>query len=319
MIGATVGSMSVLEPHLAAYGAHLAGQFASEHTRRAYEGDLRSLDEFLVQTGVPDLGSLSLADLRGWLGEMAERDSAKTTLQRRASAVRGFFAHLVREGVLERDPAAALKSPKVPRRLPTTLTAVEANELFAAAIAVAAEAAADDSPDAGTAIAVAARDVAMLEMLYATGIRVSELCGLERRSIDDARQTIRVMGKGDKERTVPIGRPAATALATWLTHRSVLAKPAAGDAVFVGARGLRIDPRVVRRVVHRSLRLVDGAPDLGPHGLRHAMATHLLEGGADLRSVQELLGHSSITTTQIYTHVTSERLRSAFNQAHPRA
>ncbi len=161
--------------------------------------------------------------------------------------------------------------------------------------------------------------MAILELLYATGIRVSELCGLDVTDIDDARQTIRVLGKGDKERTVPMGRPAARAIAQWLTVRSVLLGPTAGGAIFVGERGARINPRVVRRVVHRSLTLVDGAPDLGPHGLRHAMATHLLEGGADLRSVQELLGHTSITTTQIYTHVTNERLQAAFRQAHPRA
>jgi integrase/recombinase XerC len=167
---------------------------------------------------------------------------------------------------------------------------------------------------------VAARDVAVLEVLYATGIRVSELCGLDVADLDRERRAIRVFGKGRKERTAPLGVPALRALEAWLAKaRLQLATAESGQAMFLGERGNRIDPRVVRRVVHRSLRLTQGAPDLGPHGLRHAMATHLLEGGADLRSVQEILGHASLATTQIYTHVTNERLRSAFQRAHPRA
>ncbi len=167
---------------------------------------------------------------------------------------------------------------------------------------------------------MAERDVAILELLYATGMRVSELCGLDLGALDAERRVVRVFGKGRKERTVPLGAPAARAVDAWLARgRPRLSTAESGPAVFVGERGRRVDPRVVRRVVHRALRLVDGAPDLGPHGLRHAMATHLLEGGADLRSVQEMLGHASLATTQIYTHVTNERLRAAFEQAHPRA
>lgn len=166
---------------------------------------------------------------------------------------------------------------------------------------------------------VGTRDVALLEVLYATGVRVSELCGLELADLDRDRRVIRVIGKGNKERAVPMGAPAWRALDTWLTQRHELADREAGQAVFVGERGARINPRVVRRIVHRALAAVPGAPDLGPHGLRHAMATHLLEGGADLRSVQEMLGHASLATTQIYTHVTNDRLRAAFEQAHPRA
>ena len=167
---------------------------------------------------------------------------------------------------------------------------------------------------------VGLRDVAILEVLYGSGIRVSELCGLDLDDLDRDRRTLRVLGKGSKERTVPLGGPAIRALDGWLTGgRATLAGPASGAAVFVGERGARIDPRVVRRIVHRALRLVDGAPDLGPHGLRHAMATHLLEGGADLRSVQELLGHASLATTQIYTHVSTDRIQAVFEQAHPRA
>jgi integrase/recombinase XerC len=167
---------------------------------------------------------------------------------------------------------------------------------------------------------VAARDVAILELLYATGIRVSELCGLDLGDLDRDRRVIRVFGKGRKERSVPLGNPAVRAVDAWIAEgRGLLATGESGPALFVGERGRRLDPRVVRRIVHRALRLVDGAPDLGPHGLRHAMATHLLDGGADLRSVQEMLGHASLATTQIYTHVTNERLRAAFEQAHPRA
>jgi integrase/recombinase XerC len=182
--------------------------------------------------------------------------------------------------------------------------------MMTAALAAAAE---SDGP-------LALRDVAILETLYATGIRVSELAGLDLDDLDTHRRTLRVLGKGRKERTVPIGGPALRALAVWLNGpRQTLAGPEAGTAVFLGAQGRRIDPRVVRRIVHQALRAVEGAPDLGPHGLRHAMATHLLDGGADLRSVQEMLGHASLATTQIYTHVTDDRLRRAYQQAHPRA
>ena len=162
--------------------------------------------------------------------------------------------------------------------------------------------------------------MAVLELLYATGIRVSELCGLDVDDLDRDRRLVRVLGKGNKQRTVPVGAPAWRAVDAWLAGpRTALVTAESGSALFVGERGRRVDPRVVRRIVHRALSVVDGAPDLGPHGLRHAMATHLLEGGADLRSVQEILGHASLATTQIYTHVSNERLRSAYQQAHPRA
>jgi integrase/recombinase XerC len=168
--------------------------------------------------------------------------------------------------------------------------------------------------------ALALRDVALVELLYATGIRVSELCGLDLGDIDNERRCIRVFGKGGKERTVPMGLPAERILARWLREgRPVLATPASGQPIFLGARGKRLDPRTARRVVHQRLEAVPGGPDVGPHGLRHTAATHLLEGGADLRSVQEILGHSSLATTQIYTHVSIERLRASYRQAHPRA
>ncbi len=176
-----------------------------------------------------------------------------------------------------------------------------------------------DSAGNPTNTAAALRDVAIVEILYSSGIRVSEACGLDLNDVDAARGLLRVFGKGGKERTAPLGSPALAAVDAWLAVRGRLAAPAAGAAIFVGDRGGRIDPRVVRRIVHRALARVPDAPDLGPHGLRHAMATHLLEGGADLRSVQEILGHASLATTQLYTHVTTERLRKAYQQAHPRA
>jgi integrase/recombinase XerC len=164
------------------------------------------------------------------------------------------------------------------------------------------------------------RDRAILETLYATGVRVGELCGLDVDDIDAERRVLRVLGKGAKERSVPYGVPAAAALDAWLRHgRPALARPGAGPALFLGLRGRRIDPRMVRRLVHGYLHEVDGGPDLGPHGLRHSAATHLLEEGADLRSVQELLGHATLATTQIYTHVSADRLKATYEQAHPRA
>lgn len=295
---------------VADYLTHLADRNLSPHTVRAYHGDLAGLDTFLAHRGVTSPRGVGLRDLRAWLAGQDAAGSHRSTLQRRGAAARGFFAWMVESGRLTADPAAALKTPRATRALPRTLTQAEATELMRAAIAVAGE----------EQTAVSVRDVAILEILYAGGLRVSELCGLDLTSFDRARQLVRVIGKGDKERVVPMGVPALRALDAWLLRRPELARPATGQAVFVGERThRRIDPRVVRTIVHRSLRLVDGAPDLGPHGLRHAMATHLLEGGADLRSVQEMLGHASVATTQIYTHVTDERLRSAFQQAHPRA
>jgi integrase/recombinase XerC len=168
--------------------------------------------------------------------------------------------------------------------------------------------------------AVGLRDTAIMELLYATGIRVSELCGLDIGDLDQERRTVRVLGKGSRERTVPVGLPAVRAVTAWCRDgRPILAGPGSAHAIFLGARGGRLDPRTARRVVHARIAAVPSVPDVGPHGLRHAAATHLLEGGADLRSVQEILGHASIASTQIYTHVSIERLESAYRQAHPRA
>jgi integrase/recombinase XerC len=282
----------------------------SVHTVRAYRTDLVGLLTHLGRLGIDDLERVTLPAVRSWLANQQIRGQARSTLQRRAAAVRVFFSWALETGQITTNPAATLRSPKTVRKLPPVLEAADAASMLAAAIAVADQ---DGGP-------VARRDVAILELLYATGVRVSELCGLDLDDLDPDRRVVRVLGKGRKERTVPLGAPAVRAVEAWLANgRGALVTTASGSAMFVGQRGLRIDPRVVRRVVHHALGTVDGAPDLGPHGLRHAMATHLLEGGADLRSVQEMLGHASLATTQIYTHVSNDRLRSAFEQAHPRA
>jgi integrase/recombinase XerC len=299
-----------LQQTLDDYVDHLArDRDLSVHTVRAYRGDLVDLFAHLHRLGAADLSGLTVRSLRSWLANQQTRGRARGTLQRRTAAVRVFGRWALQTGRLDHDPAAALRSPRRVRSLPPTLGSADAAAMLTEALQIAAD---GGGPSA-------ARDVAILELLYATGIRVAELCGLDLGDVDDDRRTVRVLGKGNKQRTVPFGAPAARALETWLAVRTELAAPEAGAAVFVGDRGNRIDQRVVRRIVHRALRVVDGAPDLGPHGLRHAMATHLLEGGADLRSVQELLGHASLATTQIYTHVSDARLRAAFLQAHPRA
>ncbi|HEX2856759.1 MAG TPA: tyrosine recombinase XerC [Propionibacteriaceae bacterium] len=280
----------------------------SVNTVRAYVGDLTDLFGYTGGLG-RDLQEITLRDLRGWLAAMQARGVATATLQRRAGAARVFFAWLLDQGMIGRDPAAELRSPRVHRRLPRSLSSRETSEMMAAAIARAGEAEDAEGP----------RNVAILEMLYGSGLRVSELCGLDVGDVDTVTAVVRVLGKGDKERSVPVSGPAVVAVERWLERRSEWAGAGSGHALFLGRRGARIDPRIVRRVVHEAVQSVPDAPDQGPHGLRHAMATHLLEGGADLRSVQEMLGHASLATTQIYTHVTDERLRSAFRQAHPRA
>jgi integrase/recombinase XerC len=296
---------------LSSYERHLRGQRnLAEHTVRAYRTDLLNLFTHLGRLGIESLDTVDLRALRSWLAKQHTLGQARTTLQRRAAAARVFFAWAQETGHIATDPAANLRSPKIRRRLPPTLAVATAAQMLDGSIAAAGEA----------VVPVAVRDAALLEVLYATGIRVSELCGLDLTDLDRGRQVVRVLGKGSKERTVPLGTPALRAVETWLGKaRAQLATGESGRAMFLGERGKRIDPRVVRRVVHRSLQMTEGAPDLGPHGLRHAMATHLLEGGADLRSVQEMLGHASPATTQIYTHVTNERLRATFEQAHPRA
>jgi integrase/recombinase XerC len=311
------------------YRQHLdAERRLAEHTVTAYTGDVRSLLDHLHRYGGSDLRALTLPVLRSWLARQRSTGAAASSLARRAAAARSFTSWCTRTGRLPSDPGARLAMPRAPRHLPQVLRPDQAAALLDAPPedpgtgATADEvdgAAAGLAEDPGSA-AIHLRDQAMLEMLYAAALRVSELTGLDRADVDRGRRVVRVLGKGSKERMVPYGVPAQDALDRWLTEgRPVLAGPESGDAIFLGRRGRRIDPRVVREVVHRRAAGVPGAPDLPPHGLRHTAATHLLEGGADLRVVQELLGHASLATTQIYTHVSVERLRSVYGQAHPRA
>lgn len=282
----------------------------SEHTRRAYLGDLRSLFGFMAERGHDvGLNALSLPVLRSWLAAQAAAGAARTTLARRTSAVKMFTAWAVRRGLIDTDPAARLQVPKARRELPAVLREDQALDAMAAA---------KSGAEQGDPMAL--RDRLIVELLYATGIRVSELCGLDIDDVDTPRRLLRVLGKGNKQRTVPFGAPAQEALTAWLDRgRPTLATADSGPALLLGARGRRLDPRQARTVVHQTVAAVDGAPDIGPHGLRHSAATHLLEGGADLRIVQELLGHSTLATTQLYTHVTVARLRAVHDQAHPRA
>ena len=280
----------------------------SAHTRRAYLGDLRSLFAFLDGRGI-GLDGLSLPLLRSWLAAAAAAGAARTTLARRTSAVKAFTAWAARRGLLASDPAARLQVPKAHRVLPAVLRQDQALKAMGAA---------KSGAEQGDPLAL--RDRLIVEMLYATGIRVSELCGLDIDDVDTRYRLVRVLGKGNKQRTVPFGVPAADALRSWLTEgRPALVTPESGAALLLGTRGRRLDVRQARTVVHQTVAAVNGAPDIGPHGLRHSAATHLLEGGADLRVVQELLGHSSLATTQLYTHVAVSWLRAVHDQAHPRA
>lgn len=295
---------------LADYEHHLcAERDLSAHSVRAYLTDLRGLAEHASKLGVDDPAQLTLRTLRSYLATMQALGKARTTLARRATSARVFTAWQARSGRAPTDAGALLASPKSHRELPVALRQSEVRELLDLTIAALVE----EGP-------TGLRDLAILELLYATGIRVGELVGVDIDDIDRSRNVVRVFGKGRKERSVPFGVPAADAVELWMTRgRPEVMTAESGAALFLGARGGRIDPRAVRRIVHERVAGVEGAPDMGPHGLRHTAATHLLEGGADLRSVQEILGHASLATTQIYTHVSNEHLRKAFRLAHPRA
>jgi integrase/recombinase XerC len=301
-------SLQVVLDEFADYLALERGR--SAHTLRAYHGDLRSLFDFMAdRTPGGDLSAVSLPMLRSWLAAQAAAGAARTTLARRTSAVKVFFAWATRRGLAGADPSVRLQTPKSHRILPAVLRQDQALDAMAAAKSGAAE---------GEPLAL--RDRLIVELLYATGIRVSELCGLDVDEVDMDRRLLRVLGKGNKQRTTPFGVPAEEALRAWLADgRPALATAESGPALLLGARGRRLDARQARTVVHHTVDAVGGAPDMGPHGLRHSAATHLLEGGADLRVVQELLGHSTLATTQLYTHVSVARLRAVHDQAHPRA
>jgi site-specific recombinase XerD len=283
--------------------SHIEGR--SANTVRAYVTDVVWLLDHATRMGYRTLADLDLGAIRSWLAKQRTMGAARATLARRTAAARSFSAWAHRGGLLPADVAAPLATPKAHRELPGVLRVDQASALLAAP-------AAEASP-------VVLRDRALLELLYATGARVSEICGVDTGDVDPGRKVLRVFGKGARERSVPYGIPAQRALDEWLRHgRPALVAPEASDALLLGARGGRLQPTVARRIVSAYARRA-GLPRTSPHGLRHSAATHLLEGGADLRAVQELLGHASLASTQIYTHVSVERLRAAYRQAHPRA
>ena len=293
-----------------AFAGHLAAERnRSAHTVRAYVVDVVSLLDHAARMGAADPSRLDLLVLRSWLARLRTTGAARTTLARRAAAARTFTAWAHRSGLLPTDPGQRLASPKPHRDLPTVLHADQAAALLRPGA----------TPDDPAEAAARLRDLVVLELLYAAGVRVAELCGLDLDDVDRSRRVLRVFGKGAKERSVPYGVPAERALDAWLRHgRPALAGPDSGRALLLGAKGGRLNPTVARRIVAESASAA-GLPHTTPHGLRHAAATHLLEGGADLRAVQEFLGHASLSSTQIYTHVSIDRLREAYRQAHPRA
>lgn len=299
-----------LQQALAAFCRYLTGERArSPHTVRAYQSDVRGLLEYAAADGIVDVSGIGLATLRRWLGAQSESGVSRATLARKAATVRSFAAWAVREELLGENPALRLKAPKREKSLPGVLQQQQLKRMLGAL-----------EDDAREGDPMALRNKAMVELLYATGLRVGELVGIDIDDLDPDRRTVRVLGKGNKERTVPYGVPAALAVDDWLRRgRPLLAKPGSGPAAFLGIRGGRVDQRQVRSVVQVALQQLGDTSATGPHALRHSAATHLLDGGADLRAVQEILGHSSLATTQIYTHVSVERLRQSYQQAHPRA
>ncbi|HWM34676.1 MAG TPA: tyrosine recombinase XerC [Pseudolysinimonas sp.] len=294
------------------YLRHLASDRGfSEHSIRGYRGDLDDLARFAQLTAGATLNELDLELLRDWLWRASSAGLAKSTLGRRAAAVRGFTRWLAATGATPADVGARLKAPRADQHLPRVLTRAQMTGILSALI-----------DRAATADVVAVRDLAIIELLYASALRVSELAGLRVGDIDRGRLTLRVLGKGGKERVVPFGVPAAHALDEYLARaRPVLAAraEAASDIVFLGARGAPVSTRTVYQLVASLLADQPGTGPSGPHALRHTAATHLLDGGADLRAVQELLGHASLSTTQVYTHVSAERLKQTYANAHPRA
>ncbi len=296
-----------------AWGVYLRANLAvSEHTLRAYVSDLRA---FIVYCQVDELSTenirsvVTLRAIRAWLASLVQQGKSRSTISRRTASIRSFTAWAYRRGYLDSDPGLLVTSARGDQKLPQVQTPSDTAELLSYAATRARE---ENSP-------AAIRDWAILETIYATGIRVSEVCSLDTTSIDQQGMTLRVIGKGNKERVVPFTRACLSALQAWLSHgRPSLAIPEAGRALFVGDKGRRIDPRVIRSMIHRMCAQA-GVRDLAPHALRHTAATHILAGGADLRAVQEMLGHSSLQTTQRYTHVDAQRLSAIYKQAHPRA
>ena len=294
---------------IAQYEEHLAMvRNLSDNSIRGYVGDLESFLAHMEKLNVLEFKDLTIEHIRSWLANLQTTGVARSTLTRRIVSIRAFTNWAAANGWLTSDLGAKLAIPKAHRTLPEILNVDEAAQVLKALEVKAGE----------EVTAINLRDLAMLEVLYASGIRVSELCGLNLGDIDQARNTLSVIGKGDRQRVVPLGIPAIKALQNYLSNgRAEFLNNKSADAVFLGTKGKRIDQRTVREVVYEAMKAVGAT--MGPHGIRHSAATHLLEGGADLRTVQEILGHASLATTQIYTHVSPERLQSAYKQAHPRA
>ena len=294
---------------IAQYEEHLVlVRNLSDNSIRGYISDLNSLLEHINKLGVREFKDLELKHIRSWLAYLQSNGASRSTLARRIVSIRAFTYWAASQKWIESDIGAALEVPKPLRKLPEVLNQEEAKTVVEAMQLRASE---EPTPEN-------LRDLAIIEVLYASGIRVSELCGLNIRDLDFGRNTLQVLGKGNKERVVPLGLPAVRALQSYLEFaRDSFKNAKSGDAVFLGSRGKRIDQRIARAVVNDAMKAIGS--NMSPHGLRHTAATHLLEGGADLRTVQEILGHSSLSTTQIYTHVSPERLKEAYKQAHPRA
>ena len=294
---------------IAAYEEHLVlVRNLADNSIRGYVSDLESFLKHLERLQIDEFSQLELSHLRSWLADLQSTGVARSTMARRIVSIRAFTYWAASQGWIKSDFGAVLAIPKPHKTLPEVLDIADTEIVIASM-----QTRADEDPNPLTI-----RDLAMIEVLYATGIRVSELCGLDLRSLDESRNTLQVLGKGSKERVVPIGIPALDALRHYLrVARPELVGEKSGSAVFLGSRGSRIDQRTVREVVYQAMSAVGSK--MGPHGLRHTAATHLLEGGADLRTVQEILGHSSLATTQIYTHISPDRLQKAFDNAHPRA
>lgn len=303
------------DPEVVAYLRVLAeGRQLSDHTVQAYRRDLSELtaflDRYFAGTGWT-WGGVDRLALRAWLGELSRRGRARRTLARKLSAVRAFFRYLHREERIEANPARAVRSPRLERVLPEWLTRDDADRVF--------ELAANRSAE-GTIKGV--RDHAILELLYGAGLRRAELHALDWADLDLIGEQVRARGKGRKERIVPLGRPAIAALRRWEVRRSeLLRRHPGGDgkAVFLNDAGRRLSVRQLQNIVRRATEAATGADGVSPHGLRHSFATHLLDAGADLIAVKELLGHSSLSTTRIYTHTSHDRLKRVYDRSHPRA
>ena len=297
----------MLEEHIEAFLEALRNRALSEHTLSSYESDVRDFEAFLTLRKVA-FESVDHIVIRDFLSHLYERKLQKSSVARKLACLRTFFKLLVREGRLKSNPAELISSPRLPKKLPSYLSEAEA-------VAVV------EMPQGRSFKGL--RDRAMLELLYASGLRVRELTGLNDDNIDMAQQLVRVLGKGKKQRIVPFGEFAARSLVDYLTERDRLGlgKPEENGRipVFVNVRGRRLDARIVQRLVEKTRMQLPSGRRLTAHTLRHSFATHLLERGADLRAIQELLGHSSLATTQKYTHVTLEHLRSEYDKAHPKA